>query len=150
MIESMETKNQTMIHFENQSELQIGELQIEGILQSLSDREVEVYIVEDGTMIDLNLEYRGKEGITDVLSFPCEAVVPNLPLGSIVMSASLIADKAKEYGHSIEDEIALLFIHGVLHLLGFDHERDCGEHREREEELIRDFNLPASLIVRNA
>lgn len=143
-------KNQTMIYFENQSDLPVGELQIEEILQSLSDRGVEVYIVEDEMMIELNLEHRGKEGITDVLSFPCEAVVPNLPLGSIVMSASLIADKAREYGHSIEDEIALLFIHGVLHLLGFDHEKDRGEHREREEKLIKDFNLPASLIVRNA
>ncbi|WP_027326997.1 rRNA maturation RNase YbeY [Helicobacter pametensis] len=139
-----------MIYFENQSDLSVGGLQIEEILQSLSDREVEVYIVDDEVMAGLNLEHRGKEGITDVLSFPCEAVVPNLPLGSIVMSASLIAEKAREYKHSIEDEIALLFIHGVLHLLGFDHERDCGEHREREEELIREFDLPLSLIVRNA
>ncbi|MGJ9366302.1 rRNA maturation RNase YbeY, partial [Campylobacter jejuni] len=51
-------------------------------------------------------------------------------------------------GHSYEEEISLLFIHAMLHLLGFDHENDNGEMREKEKELIEHFNLPKSLIVR--
>ncbi|WP_193228465.1 rRNA maturation RNAse YbeY, partial [Aliarcobacter butzleri] len=48
------------------------------------------------------------------------------------------------------EEFTLLFIHGLLHLLGFDHEIDNGEHRLKEEELIEKFKLPSSLIVRNS
>lgn len=139
-----------MIHFENQSNLELKSLEFEKILSHLGiEREVEVYILEDEDMAELNLTHRGKEGITDVLSFPCEAVVEGLPLGSIVMSSTLIESKAREYSHSLESEATLLFIHGLLHLLGYDHEVDNGEHREREKELIEIFNLPKSLIVRN-
>ena len=59
-------------------------------------------------------------------------------------------EKAKEYNHGSDNELKLLFIHGLLHLLGFDHEIDNGEHRHKEEELIKKFNLPSSLIVRNS
>lgn len=139
-----------MIYFENQSNLELKSLEFEKILSHLGiEREVEVYILEDEDMAELNLTHRSKEGITDVLSFPCEAVVEGLPLGSIVMSSTLIESKAREYSHSLESEATLLFIHGLLHLLGYDHEVDNGEHREREKELIETFNLPKSLIVRN-
>ncbi len=138
-----------MIYFENQSSLKLQDLKLERFLKYLDiDREVEVYILEDQEMIELNFSARGKEGLTDVLSFPCEAVVDGLPLGSIVLSARLISQKASEYGHSLEEEATLLFIHGLLHLLGFDHECDRGEQREKERELIEFFNLPLSLIVR--
>lgn len=139
-----------MIYFENQSKLNLQNLKFEKILSHLGiEREVEVYILEDEDMAELNFTHRGKEGITDVLSFPCEAVVEGLPLGSIVMSSTLIESKAREYSHSLESEATLLFIHGLLHLLGYDHEVDNGEHREREKELIEVFDLPKSLIVRN-
>ena len=139
-----------MIYFENQSKLNLQNLEFEKILSYLGiEREVEVYILEDEDMAELNFTHRGKEGITDVLSFPCEAVVEGLPLGSIVMSSTLIESKAREYSHSLESEATLLFIHGLLHLLGYDHEVDNGEHREKEKELIEIFNLPKSLIVRN-
>lgn len=139
-----------MIYFENQSKLNLQNLEFEKILSHLGiEREVEVYILEDEDMAELNFTHRGKEGITDVLSFPCEAVVEGLPLGSIVMSSTLIESKAREYSHSLESEATLLFIHGLLHLLGYDHEVDNGEHREREKELIEVFDLPKSLIVRN-
>ena len=139
-----------MIYFENQSNLELKNLEFEKILSHLGiEREVEVYILEDEDMAELNFTHRGKEGITDVLSFPCEAVVEGLPLGSIVMSSTLIESKAREYSHSLESEATLLFIHGLLHLLGYDHEVDNGEHREREKELIEVFDLPKSLIVRN-
>ena len=57
-------------------------------------------------------------------------------------------ERAKEFKHSLNDELALLFIHGTLHLLGYDHEIDNGEMREKEKEIIKKFNLPESLIVR--
>lgn len=139
-----------MIYFENQSKLNLQNLEFEKILCHLGiERKVEVYILEDEDMAELNFTHRGKEGITDVLSFPCEAVVEGLPLGSIVMSSTLIEQKAREYSHSLESEATLLFIHGLLHLLGYDHEVDNGEHREREKDLIEAFGLPKSLIVRN-
>ncbi|MCE3047043.1 rRNA maturation RNase YbeY [Helicobacter kayseriensis] len=137
-----------MVYFENQSDLEFGELGLERLIEGMSESLVEVYVLNDNEMIELNRDFRQKNELTDVLSFPCDAVVPNLPLGSIVMSASLIKQKAKEFGHSIEEELQLLFIHGFLHLLGFDHEVDSGEHRQKEEEMIRKFGLPASLIVR--
>ena len=70
------------------------------------------------------------------------------PLGSIVISSEHVINKAKELKHSISDEVTLLFIHGLLHLLGFDHEVDNGEMRDEEAKLIKQFSLPDSLIVR--
>jgi probable rRNA maturation factor len=64
------------------------------------------------------------------------------------MVVDLKHKKAKLYNHSFNDELALLFIHGLLHLVGYDHEIDDGEHRAKEEEMIKKFNLPNSLIVR--
>lgn len=65
-----------------------------------------------------------------------------------MINVDLAKQKAKELGHSYEEEISLLFIHAMLHLLDFDHENDNGEMREKEKELIEHFNLPKSLIVR--
>ncbi|RDU69942.1 rRNA maturation RNase YbeY [Helicobacter cholecystus] len=139
-----------MIYFENQSVLELKDLEFEKILEYLHiTREVEVYILEDEEMAELNFTHRGKKGITDVLSFPCEEVVEGLPLGSIVMSSTLIEQKAREYAHSLESEATLLFIHALLHLLGYDHEVDNGEHREKEKEIIEHFNLPQSLVIRS-
>ena len=74
--------------------------------------------------------------------------MPMAPLGSIVISNYHVETKAKEFLHETNDELALLFIHGLLHILGYDHEVDNGEMREKEKELIQKFNLPNSLIVR--
>jgi probable rRNA maturation factor len=82
------------------------------------------------------------------LSFPYDDM-PYTPLGSIVISLDFVKIKSQEYNHSFEDEFTLLFIHGLLHLLGYDHEVDSGEHRKKEEELIKKYKLPDSLIVRN-
>jgi probable rRNA maturation factor len=99
-------------------------------------------------MRELNKIYRNKDKATDVLSFPLEDM-PGMPLGSIVISIDTAKKVANELGHSIEGEIKLLFIHGLLHLLGYDHETDNGEMREKEKEIIEKFNLPKSLIIRN-
>jgi probable rRNA maturation factor len=74
--------------------------------------------------------------------------MPMSPLGSIVISCDFVQEKALEFGHTQNDELCLLFIHGLLHILGYDHEVDNGEMRQKEKELINKFALPKSLIVR--
>lgn len=142
-----------MIDLDNQTTLIVNLEALEQIASSLSIKEVELLIVDDETMQSLNLEHRGKDMTTDVLSFPMdtpftEESIFGLPLGSILINASSVAKKSKELGHSMQDETALLFIHGMLHLLGFDHEVDEGEMRDKEKALILEFDLPKSLIIR--
>lgn len=142
-----------MIDLDNQSTLTVDLEALEKIAQTLSDKEVELIITDDKTIQELNKEYRGKDSTTDVLSFPLEAPfteqsIFGMPLGSIVIAESFVKEKAEVFGHSLQDELSLLFIHGMLHLLGFDHESDDGEMRTREKELIKQFDLPESLIVR--
>ena len=96
---------------------------------------------------EYNKEYRGINKATDVLSFPLEDI-EFMPLGSIVISLDKAKEVANRLNHSINDEIALLFTHGLLHLMGYDHEVDNGQMREMESKIIKEFNLPDSLIVR--
>jgi probable rRNA maturation factor len=142
-----------MIDLDNQTTLAVDLEALEKIADALSNKEIELIITDDATMQELNAEYRGKNNVTDVLSFPMEAPfteqsIFGMPLGSIIIAESLVKNKAEEFGHSTQDELSLLFIHGMLHLLGFDHENDHGEMRMREKELIEAFGLPQSLIVR--
>jgi len=137
-----------IIDLDNQTTLHIDLDVLEKIAQSLTDREIELIVTENDTIAALNQEYRSKDTPTDVLSFPMENAVANMPLGSIVISADFVQEKANELGHSEKDEFSLLFIHGLLHLLGYDHEKDHGEMRKKEKELIKKFDLPSSLIVR--
>ncbi len=119
---------------------------LENISSSFTTREIELIVTDSLTIQDMNATYRDKNSPTDVLSFPLEGDF--MPLGSIVICIDFVYDKAKFFGHSDEEEFILLFIHGLLHLLGFDHEVDSGEMREKEEEIIEIFSLPKSLIVR--
>ena len=142
-----------MIDLNNQTTLDIPLSKLESIASSLSTQEIELLIVEDEEIRTLNREHRGKDSTTDVLSFPLDAPFLQadntaMPLGAIVIAASYVRDKAIEYGHSQDDELSLLFIHGLLHLLGFDHECDEGEMREKEASIIKQFHLPDSLIIR--
>ena len=142
-----------MIDLDNQTTLPVDLEALTKIEEALSTQEVELIITDDETMRELNAEYREKDSVTDVLSFPMDAPfteqsVFDMPLGSIIIAESFVREKAEEHGHTIQDELSLLFIHGLLHLLGFDHETDDGEMRAREKELIKQFNLPDSLIVR--
>ncbi len=139
-----------MIDFENQTDYEIDISSLEIILNDLTEKNIELIIVNNDEIKKLNEEHRNINKATDVLSFPLEFDIPNMPLGSVVISVDFVQDKAKEYNHSFEDELKLLFIHGVLHLIGFDHEIDNGEHRKKEEELIKKYNLPNSLIIRNS
>ena len=143
-----------MIDLDNQTTLAVDLDALEKIAQTLSSKEVELIITDDQTMQALNAEHRGKNTTTDVLSFPMEAPfteqsIFGMPLGSIIIAESFVKEKAALFQHTNQDELSLLFIHGMLHLLGFDHESDEGEMRLREKELIKAFDLPDSLIVRS-
>lgn len=106
--------------------------------------EVSVSFVTDEEMRGLNLKYREKDAPTDVLSFPSmdTAVISGagagkgavFSLGDIVISTETAARQAAEYGHPFEREMAFLIVHGVLHLLGFDHETD-----PRDEEIMNEI-----------
>ena len=142
-----------MIDLDNKTALHFDLKALEAIASSLSTQAIELIIVDDASMQVLNTEHRGKATSTDVLSFPIDSsfvgvYIDALPLGSIVISADFVKSKAVEFGHSNQDEISLLFIHGLLHLLNFDHEVDNGEMRKREKELIAQFDLPKSLMIR--
>ena len=139
-----------MIDLENQTDLEIDISFLEKITNDLTSKDIELILTNNSQIQKLNKEHRNIDKATDVLSFPLEFDIPNMPLGSIVISVDFVKEKAKEYNHNFEDELKLLFIHGLLHLLGFDHEVDDGEHRKKEEELIKKYNLPKSLIVRNS
>lgn len=73
---------------------------------------------------------------------------PHLELGSIVISIDKAIEVCKIYNHSLRDELAILFTHALLHLLGFDHEIDNGEHRSTESLILQKFGIDSSLITR--
>lgn len=132
---------------DNQTDFYPDMTKIQTLLEVLGGGEVELLICSDDAIRALNREHRSIDKATDVLSFPCEPM-PMVPLGSIVISVDHVRAGAQQYGHSENDECALLFLHGLLHLKGFDHEADAGEMREKERELIGMLGLPESLIVR--
>lgn len=136
------------IIFENQTSKDISLDVLNKILTDNANKDIELILCYNDYIQEINNQFRQKNTPTDVLSFPYENM-PMTPLGSIVISVDFVQDKAEFYNHSFEDELTLLFIHGLLHLLGYDHEIDNGEHRAKEEELIKKYKLPNSLIVRN-
>ncbi|HUH41667.1 MAG TPA: rRNA maturation RNase YbeY [Sulfurimonas sp.] len=136
-----------MIDFDNRTSLNLQTQTIELIASSFSDKEIELIITDEDEMREINKAHRNIDKATDVLSFPYEEM-PMSPLGSIVICSLHIQEKSKELEHTEDDEFTLLFIHGLLHLLGYDHEVDNGEMREEEARIIKEFNLPQSLIIR--
>ena len=105
---------------------------------ALDDVEVSILITDDQKMKTLNHRYRHKDKTTDVLSFPSK--VPMTPdqtryLGDIVISYQRAKQQAREIGHSLERELRFLGLHGVLHLLGYDHETDQGEMLRLQSQL---------------
>jgi len=141
-----------MLNIDNLTDFSINTQALEDIIKMHTSREIDLIVCYNFTIKNYNKEYRGKDVATDVLSFPIEndIVIENdiMPLGSIIISIDFVRDKAKTFNHSMDSEFTLLFIHGLLHLLGYDHEIDNGEMRKKEELIIRELNLPNSLIVR--
>jgi probable rRNA maturation factor len=105
--------------------------------------ELSIAIVDLAEMGRLNAQYRGKEGPTDVLSFECDdlcAAEPDEPvtIGDVVIAPEVAEAQAEEYGHTVEQELNLLLVHGVLHLLGYDHadDADASVMQARERALL--------------
>ncbi len=136
------------ILLENETDYEINLDILEKISKELTDEEIELIITNNENIKKLNKEYRNIDKPTDVLSFPLKKI-PHAPIGSIVISIDKAKEKAKELNHTVDEEVALLFLHGLLHILGFDHEEDKGEMREKEKEIIEKLSLPKSLIVRS-
>ncbi len=112
-------------------------------------RAVGCLIAGDAELQRLNREFRGKDYATDVLSFPAAKNGTDGLCGDLAISIDRARAQAKEYGHSVEDELRILMLHGALHLAGLDHETDGGEMARAEARWRKRFNLPLSLIERN-
>jgi probable rRNA maturation factor len=138
-----------MIEIDNRVEAALSFDGVINIASTLNDREVELILTDNDEVHSINKRYRHIDKPTDVLSFPFEEM-PNGPLGTIVISYDYVKRLSEELGHPEEDELALLFIHGMLHLLGYDHENDNGEMQEQENRLIQQFNLKSGLIIRSS
>ncbi len=96
-----------------------------------------VRFVSDREMCRLNREFRGKDRPTDVLSFPGEETAEGVHLGDIAVSVPTARRQALQRGHSVETEVEVLLLHGVLHCMGHDHETDDGEMDRLERRLRR-------------
>ena len=112
---------------------------------------VSVALVSDQRVRALNRTYRRKDYATDVLSFPAPSPQPPGPgpfLGDIVIARGVARRQAREARHSERTELRVLALHGLLHLLGYDHERDKGRMRRLERRLRRKGGLHEGLIER--
>lgn len=113
--------------------------------------EVSVLLADDEFIRQLNRDYRGKDMATDVLSFALEEGEepeifdgpPEKLLGDIIISLETAVRQADEFGHSTEREVAYLAVHGLLHLLGYDHEleQDREQMRSQEEKILTALHL---------
>ena len=102
-------------------------------------------ITDDEELRRLNREFRKKDHATDVLSFPSDH-----SLGDIAISIDRAREQAVALAHSLEQELQILMLHGLLHLIGLDHETDRGEMARAERRWRGHFGLPAGLIERVA
>jgi len=137
-----------MIDFENKTDYKIEVDDLEKIRASLADaKSLELIIVDDKEIRGINLEYRKLDKPTDVLSFPIKVSKTEF-IGSIIISADTAKRVADEMGHSFEVELKILFIHGLLHLLGFDHESDNGQMLQKEISVAKMFGIEETLLSR--
>jgi probable rRNA maturation factor len=114
---------------------------------------VNVLVTGSSAVQTLNRRFLGKNKATDVLSFPSPFSSPAKGVGlagDIAISADIAMQNARELGHSAVQEIKILTLHGILHLAGFDHERDNGAMAKQELKLRRGLKLPVGLIERAA
>jgi len=114
---------------------------------------VNVLVTSSAAVRSLNRQFRGKNTATDVLSFPLALATGGSGkkvelAGDIAISADIALQNALRLGHSAAQEVRILTLHGILHLAGFDHERDNGEMARKEMKLRRELRLPAALIER--
>ncbi|WIV18294.1 rRNA maturation RNase YbeY [Paenibacillus polygoni] len=129
-------------------------------MEKITDGEVALTFVTDQEIHELNKEYRGIDRPTDVLSFAMNESIDeeldiiydlgeneaiDLPeiLGDIIISVETAIAQSKEYGHSIDREIGFLFVHGFLHLLGYDHQDEASEAEMmgKQEKVLAEVGL---------
>jgi probable rRNA maturation factor len=113
-------------------------------------RPFDCLVTGDAGLRRLNLEFRGKDYATDVLSFPSGKGFPACLLGDIAISLPRARAQAREFHHTTEREIQILMLHGLLHLLGLDHETDRGQMARAEKRWRGRLGLPNGLIERVA
>ena len=109
-------------------------------------REFTCLLTNDEALRQLNRDFLGNDYATDVLSFPSGSAAG--PLGDSAISWERAAAQAGQFGHTVEVEVRVLMLHGLLHLLGHNHERDGGRMRRLETRWRRHFALPSGLIER--
>jgi probable rRNA maturation factor len=112
---------------------------------------VNVLVTSSVELKSLNRQFRGVDRATDVLSFPAPPVTRRQakPIaGDVAISADIARENARRLGHSMADEVKILVLHGILHLAGFDHERDNGDMARKESKLRLQLKLESSLIER--
>lgn len=107
-------------------------------------------LTDDRELLRLNREFLQKDYPTDVLSFPegSQEGMPAPLIGEIAISVERARAQAAGFGHSLEDEIRILMLHGVLHLMGMDHETGRGGMARAEKQWRRKLGLPGGLIER--
>ncbi len=142
------------IEVQNESGVEIDELRTQRLSRFVMDRmrvhpmaELCVTAVDEDTIAELNVKWMEKDGPTDVLAFPMDELRPGMVneepeegvLGDLVLCPTVAQGQAQTAGHSILDELDLLTVHGILHLLGYDH----AEPEEHEEM----FALQARLLA---
>jgi probable rRNA maturation factor len=113
--------------------------------------EVSVLLGTDATIRTLNRNYRKKDKTTDVLSFPVGEFHGEAPkqAGDLAISLDTAEKQAEEHGHSLQIEVKILLLHGLLHLAGYDHEADKGQMARKESALRKELDLPVGLIQRS-
>jgi len=114
---------------------------------------VNVLVTTSAAVRSLNHQFRGQNKATDVLSFPSTSSASKTRkaatlAGDVAISADIALQNSIRLGHPVSQEIKILALHGLLHLAGFDHERDNGEMARTEAKLRRALRLPAALIER--
>jgi probable rRNA maturation factor len=115
--------------------------------------QVNVFVTSSSAVRLLNLRFRSQNKATDVLSFPAGSSVSQSRnraklAGEVAISADIALKNSFRLGHPAVQEVKILALHGILHLAGFDHERDNGEMARKEVELRHALGLPAGLIER--
>lgn len=117
-------------------------------MENINDEvEISVSFVNDEEIKQLNRDYRDKDNVTDVLSFPTEMNyhIEGIPviLGDVVICLKRAKEQSEEFGHSFERELVYLFVHSMFHLLGYDHidEDDKVLMRKKEKEALKRIGI---------
>lgn len=109
-------------------------------------REFHCLLTDDKELLRLNRDFLSHDYPTDVLSFPSTEEDP--ALGEMAISIDRAREQAENLGHALQTEVQILMLHGLLHLLGMDHETDRGTMRRAETKWRKKFGLPSGLIER--